>query len=75
MNTKHASATIFKNSNNTKDQYQVHRSLLTESCDAERNQRGEALVTGQLHQSSILCLTQVQQLETDTEVRGFNVFV
>lgn len=36
---------------------------LTERSDAEGNQGGEALVAGQLHQSSILCLTQVQQLE------------
>ena len=38
--------------------------LLTESSNAERNKGWKALITGQLHQRSILCLAQVQQLET-----------
>lgn len=61
-----------KNSSNTWDQYQVQQSPLTESSDAEGNQRGEALVTGKLHQSSILCLTQVQQLgREETDAKGY----
>lgn len=35
---------------------------LTESSNTQGNQGWEALVTGQLHQSSILCLTKIQQL-------------
>lgn len=35
---------------------------LTESSNTKGNQGRKALITGQLHQTSILCLTKVQQL-------------
>lgn len=44
--------------------------VLTKGSDAQGNQRGKALIAGQFHQSSVLSLTQVQQLEKEQEMES-----
>lgn len=44
---------------------------LTESSNTKGNQGRKALITGQLHQSSIFCLTKVQQLARGKEEHNY----